>query len=91
MEKLPHYNFSWTVSLQNFGEAMDLSQDRLILELELLLHVTKSQKEDQTTGSVVLADSSQLLNCLKKSKVSLYQASKYSKWMFPGYAHRLFL
>jgi hypothetical protein len=36
MEKLPHYNFSWTASLQNFEEAMDLSQDRLILELELL-------------------------------------------------------
>jgi hypothetical protein len=54
MEKLPHYNFSWTVSLQKqrntsledrleealFGklslqEAMDLSRDRLILELEL--------------------------------------------------------
>jgi hypothetical protein len=39
MEKLPHYNFSWTVSLQNWTfsleEAMDLSRDRLILELEL--------------------------------------------------------
>jgi hypothetical protein len=35
MEKLPHYNFSWTVSLQKtLEEAMDLSQDRLILELE---------------------------------------------------------
>jgi hypothetical protein len=43
MEKLPHYNFSWTVSLQkqrntslkelSLEEAMDLSQDRLILEL----------------------------------------------------------
>jgi hypothetical protein len=32
MEKVPHYNFSWTVSLQNFEEAMDLSQDRVILE-----------------------------------------------------------
>jgi hypothetical protein len=47
MEKLPHYNFSWTVSLQKnssrdklkialFGElsleeAMDLSRDRQIL------------------------------------------------------------
>jgi hypothetical protein len=55
MEKLPHYNFSWTVSLQKnmrnsssgdklrFGdlsleEAMDLSRDRQILELELVLH-----------------------------------------------------
>jgi hypothetical protein len=56
MEKLPHYNFSWTVSLQKlrntsleerleealFGdlsleEAMDLSRDRLILELESTL------------------------------------------------------
>jgi hypothetical protein len=54
MEKLPHYNFSWTVSHQKymrdassgdklkialFGElsleeAMDLSRDRQILELE---------------------------------------------------------
>jgi hypothetical protein len=51
MEKLPHYNFSWTVALQKnmrdassgdklkFGdlsleEAMDLSLDRQILELE---------------------------------------------------------
>jgi hypothetical protein len=34
MEKLPHCNFSWTASLQNFEEAMDLSQDRLIFELE---------------------------------------------------------
>jgi hypothetical protein len=47
MENLPHYNFSWTVSLQKnmlklkialFGdlsleEAMDLSRDRQILEL----------------------------------------------------------
>jgi hypothetical protein len=57
MEKLPHYNLSWTVSLQKkmrdaspgdklkialFGdlsleEAMDLSRDRQILGLELLL------------------------------------------------------
>jgi hypothetical protein len=50
MEKLPHYNFSWTVSLQKicemlcltrFGELsleedMDLSRDRQILELLLL-------------------------------------------------------
>jgi hypothetical protein len=39
MEKLPHYNFSWTVSLKNretqFGRDYDLSRDRLILELEL--------------------------------------------------------
>jgi hypothetical protein len=36
MEKLPHYNFSWTVSLsKTLEEAMDLSRDRLILELEL--------------------------------------------------------
>jgi hypothetical protein len=35
MEKLQHYNFSWTVSLsKTLEEAMDLSQDRLILELE---------------------------------------------------------
>jgi hypothetical protein len=33
MEKLPHYNFSWTLS-KTLEEAMDLSQDRLILELE---------------------------------------------------------
>jgi hypothetical protein len=31
MEKLPHYNFSWTVS-KTLEEAMDLSQDRLILD-----------------------------------------------------------
>jgi hypothetical protein len=57
IQKLPHYNFSWTVSLQKnirdassgdklkiafFGdlsleEAMDLSRDRQILELESLL------------------------------------------------------
>jgi hypothetical protein len=36
MEKLPHYNFSRTVSLQNLEEAMELSQDRLILELEFI-------------------------------------------------------
>jgi hypothetical protein len=36
MEKLPHYNFSWTVLSKNreTEEAMDLSRDRLILELE---------------------------------------------------------
>jgi hypothetical protein len=35
MEKLPHYNFSWIVSLsKTLEEAMDLSQDRPILELE---------------------------------------------------------
>jgi hypothetical protein len=53
MEKLPHYNFSWTVSPKNMRdassgdklkialyadlsleEAMDLSQDRQILEIE---------------------------------------------------------
>jgi hypothetical protein len=37
MEKLPHYNFSWTDSLQkqrnSLEGAMDLSRDRLILEL----------------------------------------------------------
>jgi hypothetical protein len=37
MEKLPHYNFSWTVSLQkteklSLEETMDLSRDRLTLE-----------------------------------------------------------
>jgi hypothetical protein len=33
MEKLPHYNFSWTVSLSKTLEGtMDLSRDRLILE-----------------------------------------------------------
>jgi hypothetical protein len=36
MEKLPHYNFSWTVS-KTSEEAMDLSQDRLILELEIAI------------------------------------------------------
>jgi hypothetical protein len=40
MEKLPHYNFSCTVSLQkteklSLEEAMDLSRDRLILELDI--------------------------------------------------------
>jgi hypothetical protein len=43
MEKLPHYNFSWTVSLSKTGlsleESMDLSRDRLILELELELEL----------------------------------------------------
>jgi hypothetical protein len=47
MEKLPHYNFSWTVSPKNMlklkiallgelslEEAMDLSRDRKILELD---------------------------------------------------------
>jgi hypothetical protein len=53
MEKLPHYKFSWTVSLQiqrntsleerleealfgdlSLEEAMDLSRDRLLLELD---------------------------------------------------------
>jgi hypothetical protein len=39
MENLPHYNFSWTISLQkteklSLEEAMDLSRDRIILELE---------------------------------------------------------
>jgi hypothetical protein len=38
MENLPHYNFSWTVSLQkqriSLEETMDLSRDRLILELD---------------------------------------------------------
>jgi hypothetical protein len=58
MEKLPHYNFSWTVSPKNmrdsssgdklkFGdlsleEAMDLSRDRQILELEPPLVLPKS-------------------------------------------------
>jgi hypothetical protein len=43
MEKLPHYNFSWTVSLSpkieklSLEEAMDLSRDRQILELEVKL------------------------------------------------------
>jgi hypothetical protein len=36
MEKLPHYNFSWIVSLSKTGlsleEAMDLSRDRQIEE-----------------------------------------------------------
>jgi hypothetical protein len=35
MEKLPHYNFSWTVSLQNFGRGYGPVARRLILELEL--------------------------------------------------------
>jgi hypothetical protein len=38
MEKLPHYNFSWPVSLSKTGlsleEAMDLSRDRLVEEEE---------------------------------------------------------
>jgi hypothetical protein len=39
MEKLPHYNISWIFSLQKqrnsqLEETMDLSRDRLILELE---------------------------------------------------------
>jgi hypothetical protein len=39
VEKLPHYNFSWIVSLQKTEKlslegTMDLSRDRLILELE---------------------------------------------------------
>jgi hypothetical protein len=54
MEKLPDYNFSWTVSLQileveggssrshslevSLEEAMDLSRDRQILELEHILN-----------------------------------------------------
>jgi hypothetical protein len=40
MERLPHYNISWTVSLQkelSLEEAMDLSLDRQILELECKL------------------------------------------------------
>jgi hypothetical protein len=47
MENLPHYNFSWTVSLQkqrnislkelSLEGAMDLSRDRLILELDINL------------------------------------------------------
>jgi hypothetical protein len=64
LEKLPHYSFSWTVSLQKqrntslkekleealFGElsleeAMDLSRDRLILELEVVLERTKPRWE----------------------------------------------
>jgi hypothetical protein len=39
MEKLPHYNFFWTVSLSKTGlsleEAMDLSRDRQIEEEEI--------------------------------------------------------
>jgi hypothetical protein len=39
MEKLPHYNFFWTVSPKteklSLEETMDLSRDRLILELEI--------------------------------------------------------
>jgi hypothetical protein len=38
-KKLPHYYFSWTVSPKteklSLEEAMDLSRDRLILELEI--------------------------------------------------------
>jgi hypothetical protein len=40
MEKLPHYNFSWTVSLSinreelSLEEAIDLSGDRQILDLD---------------------------------------------------------
>jgi hypothetical protein len=44
MEKLPHHNFSWIVSLQkteklSLEEAMDLSRDRLIFELELVYYI----------------------------------------------------
>jgi hypothetical protein len=41
MEKLPHYNFSWTVSLQkqklSSEEAMDLSRDRIIFDLDIYI------------------------------------------------------
>jgi hypothetical protein len=42
MEKLPHYNFSWTVSLPNWTcleEAMDLSRVRQIEEEGIELQI----------------------------------------------------
>jgi ABC-type iron transport system FetAB ATPase subunit len=49
MEKLPHYNFSWTVSpSKTLEEAMDLSRDRLILELEV--EMVKKGKAIPVTG-----------------------------------------
>jgi hypothetical protein len=35
MEKLPHYNFSWIVSLQKQRNSVWKRRDRLILELEV--------------------------------------------------------